>query len=175
MAIKPLIKTKAHGLENVFYLVPVNSLSPENSMWQVRLIHNHYCVIAVSSKEKALECLYNMVQKYKTYDALEEASDNTLDYPMSPEEKERVVALYRECASDYKEEVNDTVKRAMKDYNKTLLASTPGLPKKKVQPLKKTTSTTSTPPKKKKDKTTKPLTPKVKVTPKKRPMVRLAK
>ena len=123
MAVKKLLlpRDKASGLDDVFYLTPT---SEKEDFWQVRVKATHFVMVATGSKQRALECLYKIVQVYKTMNRLNNAI-NDASYPMSKVDVEKA---YRQLAEsiEYKEEVESTVKKAMGDYNTN--TSSPDVP-----------------------------------------------
>lgn len=170
-----LLKDKNKGLDDVFYMIPIKSTPTGQYMWQVRLKHNHYTVIATTSKEHALECLAKMVKKYKNFKTLTKASNDTLYYPVSTATLSRAINELKDSL-EYASEVEDTVKKALDsitvDPFKKKPVVRPNKPKKTL-PSKKEVNTPKAP--KQKVKPNKPKTPSIKVKPlatKKKPLLR---
>lgn len=103
---------KSHGLDDRFYVVCQNK---RDDFWHVRLKDTHFVIVATVGYQGALDCLYKIVQRYKTWGRLQKALEN-INYPIHSQELAKAEKALRESI-EYKEDVEETVKRAMFDYN----------------------------------------------------------
>lgn len=105
--------TKSFGLENMFYMVQVGE--EDKDWWQVRLVSNHFTVVATAGYERALECLYNIVLRYKTATRLRHVLNN-MSYPVSKRDSEQYRIDYAQSI-EYADDVEKTIKKAMDFLN----------------------------------------------------------
>lgn len=115
-------------MENMFYIICVNK---KEDWWQLRLKGSHLVLSCTSTKEKILECLYNIVKRYKKAKNLRRAVSRMEMYNEGATNMQLYQEQYLKEGDLYLDEIEETVKRAEEEIRGELIENSPVVKNKK--------------------------------------------
>lgn len=106
--------------KGIFHITPINN-HVDTDLWELRVSlpqYNYFTISAVHTKKKVLECLYNIVRKYKDFKHMERKLKRT-EYRHTSDSYKALAPQILKDSKDYQKEVEEVIEQAIADINKT--------------------------------------------------------